>query len=108
MQQNNSKIVARLRFNDEIILFKLHAQILIVSSGGGLYIFSLHNMQKIESLQCSSVFASFMSIMPNSRHQVDCFRIIYSDPGNRGKLNIYSYEHPDETKKTDADSEVLD
>ena len=91
MQQSDCKILARLRFNEEIVFFKIQAQILIVSSGGGLYIFSLRNMKKIESLHCSAVFASFMSMAPDSKgDQFDFLRLIYSDPNEVGRLSIYS------------------
>ena len=56
IQQDNSKILARLRFNEEILFFKLEGTVLIVSAGGGLYIFCLKTFKKLESLQCNSVF----------------------------------------------------
>ena len=50
IHQNNSKILARLRFNEEIVFFKIMCTVLIVSAGGGLYIFSLQTFKKMESL----------------------------------------------------------
>ena len=81
MQENNSKILARLKFNEEIIFFKIQKTILIVSAGGGLYIFDLKTFKKLESLQCNSTFATYMSMMNNEQSKVDIFRIIYTDPG---------------------------
>ena len=94
IQQNDSKILARLRFNEEIVYFKLQATILIVSAGGGLYIFCLRTFKKMESLQCNSVFQTYMQMKPDcsSPHgqQVDIFRIVYSDPSQDGVINIFS------------------
>ena len=56
IQLDNSKILARLRFNEEILFFKIQDTVLIVSAGGGLYIFCLKTFKKLESLQCNSVF----------------------------------------------------
>lgn len=50
MQEKNSKILARLKFNEAIVFFKIENTALIVSAGGGLYIFSLKTFKKIESL----------------------------------------------------------
>ena len=50
IQENNSKILARLRFNEDIVFFKIQQTILIVSAGGGLYIFDLSTFKKLESL----------------------------------------------------------
>jgi hypothetical protein len=41
MKENSTHILARLRFNEDIVFFKIEATILIVSAAGGLYIFSL-------------------------------------------------------------------
>ena len=81
IQQNNSKILARLRFNEEIVFFKIMCTVLIVSAGGGLYMFCLRSFKKMESLQCNSVFQTYMEKRANSANDVGTFRIIYSDPG---------------------------
>ena len=74
--------------------FKLQATILIVSAGGGLYIFCLRTFKKMESLQCNSVFQTFMqtklSRISSEGEQVDIFRIVYSDPSQDGTINIFS------------------
>ena len=93
MQENNSKILARLKFNEEIVFFQIQKTILIVSAGGGLYIFDLKTFEKLESLQCNSTFATYMSCMQNDDSKVDIFRIIYTDPGQEGRLNIFSCKY---------------
>lgn len=90
MKQNNSKILARLKFNEEIIYFKIQARILIISAGGGLYIFCTRSLTKLESLQCNSVFQTYMSMVPGTDQNVDMFRIVYSDPAQEGRLSIFS------------------
>ena len=50
MHQVDEKILARMKFNEEIVYFKIQATILIVSAGGGLYIFDLATFKKLESL----------------------------------------------------------
>ena len=79
MQERNSKILARLKFNEEIVFFRIQHTILIVSAGGGLYIFDLGTFKKLESLQCNSTFATYLRTMKNDDSKVDVFRIIYSD-----------------------------
>lgn len=90
MQEKNSQILARLKFNEEIIFFKIQATILIVSAGGGLYIFDMQTFKKLESLQCNSTFGTYMSTMKNDDSKVDIFRIVYTDPSSEGRLNIFS------------------
>ena len=65
MQERNSKILARLKFNEEIVFFRIQFTILIVSAGGGLYIFDLGTFKKLESLQCNSTFATYLRTMKN-------------------------------------------
>lgn len=89
LKENSSQILARLRFNESVVFFKIHATILIVSAGGGLYIFSLTNFKKVESLQCNSIFQTYMS-MVHGTDDVEIFRIVFTDPSNVGRLNIFS------------------
>jgi hypothetical protein len=87
MAKGDRKVLAKIRFNEPIIYFKIEGSILIVSAGGGLYVFSLENFKKIESLQCNSMFQTYMS---ENQNQVDIFRIIYQHPNEDGVLNIFS------------------
>ena len=36
--------------------------------------------------------------MKDDDSKVDSFRIIYTDPGQEGRLNIFSYEHMERSK----------
>ena len=93
MEEKNAKILARLKFNEEIVFFKIMGKVLIVSAGGGLYIFDIETFKKLESLQCNSTFACHMDYMKYDDSKVDVFRIVYTDPGQEGLLNIFSCKY---------------
>ena len=79
MLTDSSRILARLKFNDDIVFFQIKEEVLIVSVGGSLFIFSLKTLTKLETLQCSSIFETFMTMRTDDYQDcaVDVFRIIY-------------------------------
>ena len=93
LHENSEKILARMKFNDSIVYFKICATILIVSAGGGLYIFDLATFKKLESLQCNSVFQTYMRMNKNDESKVDIFRIIFCDPSLPGQIKIFSCKY---------------
>ena len=90
MEEKSQKILARLRFNEDIVFFKIEETILIVSAGGGIYVFCLKTFKKIESLQCNSMFQTFLTTMPGDKDSVDVFRVVFTDPNGEGKLCLYT------------------
>ena len=58
---DTGKVLARLKFPSAVICFQIVAEVLIVSSGDGLYMFCLNTFQKRESFQCSSTFGVWLS-----------------------------------------------
>ena len=59
---NSAQILARLKFSDQIVFFQIQGEVLIISSGGGLYIFCLKTLQKLQTFQCNSVFQTFLKL----------------------------------------------
>jgi hypothetical protein len=56
-----------------------------------MYMFCIATLQKIESLQCSSVFATYMTMHTESEESsVDVFRVIYTDPQASSRVNVFN------------------
>ncbi len=50
MAKGDRKVLAKIKFNEPIVFFKIHGGILVASAGGGLYVFCLETLKKLESL----------------------------------------------------------